>query len=392
MKILQVCHSFSPCFEAGGVVRVVYELSKKLAQNGYEIVVYTTDGCVKRLNVRTNYPVNQDGIQIYYFKNLSNLLRVKLKIATPYYIFNTAREIKNFDIIHIHEHRTILAVIIHHYAKKYNIPYVLEPQGSILRLNGKEKFKKMFDVLIGNKIISDAYKVIAGTEMELEELQIMGVPNNKKALILPGYNVNSFSVLPKRGQLREKYQIKERNIILFLGRIDEIKGVDFLIRSFAELVHSRSDVFLVIAGPDSSYKSVMENLVAELNLSSKVLFTGYLDGEEKLSAYVDADIFAQLSRYERFCGSPFEATMCNIPVITTKDTGCGEFIKKMDFGYTVIYGDLIGLNNTIKKILNDPHESKLKTERCKNFIQQNLDMEKKWEEYIKLYQDAIKGV
>jgi len=250
----------------------------------------------------------------------------------------------------------------------------------------------MFDALIGNQIIRDAYKLIAGTEMEFEEQQTMGVPSNKITVILPGYDLTLFNDLPLFGQFRTKYQIRDKNIILFLGRIDEIKGLDFLIRSFSKLIHSRNDIILVIAGPDSFYKSTLENLVSELNLSSKVLFAGFLDGKDKLSAYVDANIFVQLSRYERFCGSPFEAIMCDTPVITTTNTGCGDFIKKMNFGYTVDYDDISGLNNTIEEILNHSHDAKIKTEQCKQYIKSNLKMEKKLDEYIKLYQDAISGV
>ena len=56
MKILNVTHSFIPCYDAGGVVRVVYDLSKELINQGHDVTVYTTDGCNKRLNVKKNKP------------------------------------------------------------------------------------------------------------------------------------------------------------------------------------------------------------------------------------------------------------------------------------------------------------------------------------------------
>ena len=48
------------------------------------MTVYTTDGCTKRLDVQLNSPVELDGIRVYYFRNISNWLRMKLKLATPY--------------------------------------------------------------------------------------------------------------------------------------------------------------------------------------------------------------------------------------------------------------------------------------------------------------------
>ena len=87
MNILQVSQSFYPCFDAGGVVRVVYEISKELTAKGHNVTVYTTDGCTKRLKVEKNIPVPVEGIKVYYFSNLSNKLKIKLKITTPYHLF-----------------------------------------------------------------------------------------------------------------------------------------------------------------------------------------------------------------------------------------------------------------------------------------------------------------
>jgi glycogen synthase len=109
MNILQISQSFYPCFDSGGVVRAVYEISKELVAQGHDVTVYTTDGCTKRLDVEKNEIVTLDGIKVYYFSNLSNKLKIRLKVATPYHLFKIIRSvIKNFDIIHIHEHCSLL--------------------------------------------------------------------------------------------------------------------------------------------------------------------------------------------------------------------------------------------------------------------------------------------
>ena len=132
LKILQVSNSFYPCFDAGGVVRVVYDISKELLARGHEVTVYTTDGCTKRLNVEKNNAVDVDGIKVYYFRNLSNIISNKLKIATPYHLLRIVkRDVRNFDVIHIHEHRTFLGVLVYYYAKKYDVPYIVEAHGSL---------------------------------------------------------------------------------------------------------------------------------------------------------------------------------------------------------------------------------------------------------------------
>ena len=393
MKILQVTNFFKPSWESGGPARVAYGISKKLIERGHEVTVYTTDGFKSRLNVEKNKPVDVDGIRTYYFRNLSSHLARTMVLSIPYYSPIVARrELRDFDVIHIHEYRMVLAVVIRHYAKKYGVPYVIDPHGSVAPYTQKgRRFKNIVGQLFGYRILKDAYKVIAGTEMEIYEQKSMGVGDEKIVLILPGYDVSYFSDLPDPGQFREKFGIKEKKIILFLARIHKIKGIDFLVKSFSELIRNRDDIVLVIAGPDDGYKPTIKRLISELNISSNVLFTGVLDGKEKLSAYVDATMFIQPSKYERFCGSPFEAILCNTPIIVTKNTGCGDFVHKEDMGYTVDYGNVNELRNTMEEILNNLPEAHIKTQRCKQYIRSNLTWEKKIEKYEKLYQSAMEG-
>lgn len=389
MRILHVCHVFKPLWDSGGMARVVYEISKHLVERGHEVTVYTTNWSHYKVNIEANKPVYLEGMKIYYFENLRKYFPKKNPPPVPYHLpFIARKEVKDFDVIHIHGHRTLLEVILHHYAKKYGIPYIIDPQGSILRRE-KTTLKKIFDVFFGYRILRDAYKVIAGTEREMNEEMAMGVDKKQIAIIPPGYDISSFLNIPDEGTFRNMFNIKEKNIILFLARINKIKGIDFLIKSFYELIRDRDDATLVIAGPDDGYMPVVEELIRDLNISNKVIFTGTLCGEKKLSAYADATVFVQPSRYERFCGSPFEAILCNTPIIVTKNTGCGDFVEKMDIGYTVEFDDIIGLKSSIEKILDDPYDVHRKTQKGIQYIKKNLTIKKQVERYEELYQRAM---
>jgi len=119
MRILQVTQFFKPMWEAGGVVRVAYEISKHLKERGHEVTVYTTNRCSRPTNIETNKSIDVEGMKVYYFENLRKYFSLGTLKVIPYYLpFIARKQIKEFDIIHIHEHRTILAVIVHHYAKK----------------------------------------------------------------------------------------------------------------------------------------------------------------------------------------------------------------------------------------------------------------------------------
>ena len=374
MNILQVSQSFYPCFDAGGVVRVVYEISKELAAKGHNVTVYTTDGCTKRLKVEKNVPIPVEGIKVYYFSNLSNKLKIKLKITTPYHLFKIIKkEIKNYDIIHIHEHRTILAVIVHHYAKKNNIPYIIQAHGYVLPFYQKTILKKIFDKLWGNKILNDASKAIALTNTELEQYTKMGVKEEKIVIIPNGINFSEYENLPKKGEFRKKFGIKDdEKIILYLGRINKIKGLDILMEAFSDIITDLKKVKLVIVGPDDGFLKSLKKMSFELGLNEKVLFTGPLYKENKLEAYLDAYVYVLPSVYEAFPNTVIESCACGSPVIITKSCGISDIIK--DNVGCVVEHDTDSLKYALNYILKNEKFRNNLSDNCKSFVQSQIDL------------------
>lgn len=380
MRILQAFDMFS-LPHGGGTVALVYQLSNTLMQRGHEVVIYTSDFELDR-----EYINSLQGVMVCPFHCWSSLARFYL---IPGMIWETKRNLNDFDIIHQHCHRSFQNIVIHHYAKKYGIPYVLDAHGSTPRA-GKKRLKWLFDVTFGYKILRDASRVIAETEVGVNEYKELSVNPNKIVLITPPFAIDEFSHLPPPDTFRRKYKIKEKHIILFLGRIHWIKGIDFLVESFYELIQDKNDVILVIVGSDDGYKSTLVELIAKLNLSDKVLFTGFLSGDDKLSALVDADMLVQTSRYEQGTGVPFEAVLCNTPIIVSKNTGSSENVSRIDAGYLIEFGNKYVLKDSMQKILDDPTEALDKTQKAKEYIVKNLSLKKNIKKYENIYIDCIK--
>ena len=191
-------------------------------------------------------------------------------------------------------------------------------------------------------------------------------------------------------KFKDKFDVKEKHMIVFLGRINWIKGLDYLVESFHELAQYRKDVLLVIIGPDDGYRATLEDLIRKLDLEEKVLFTGFVSREDKLSALVDADVVVQTSRYEEGAWAPFEAVLCETPIIVSANTGAGEDVKRIDAGYLVEFGNKKDLCDKVQYVLNNPDIAIEKAKRAKNFIENNMSMRKRIHEYEELYETCIK--
>ncbi|MDO8716335.1 MAG: glycosyltransferase [Dehalococcoidales bacterium] len=374
MKILEVTNLFAPVH--GGAAEAPYQLCKHLAKRGHDVTLYTSD-----FKLSQEYITPIPEVKVRAFKTWLNIANLHV---TPG-IIKVRKEIKHFDVIHVHNYRTFQNIVICYYAKKYGVPYVLQSHGGVLPIVQKQGLKRIYDTLVGYKILKSAGKVIAGNETEVGEYEKMGVDRSRIVVIPPLYNTEEFSHLPAPGQFRQKYNIKEKHIILFLGRIHQIKGMDFLVDAFHRLSQQREDIFLAIVGPDSGYKSILEKQITRLGLSGKVLFTGLLGGVDKLSALVDATMLVQTSIYERGPGSPFEAILCGTPIIITRDTGAGETVRKLDAGYLVEYGNIPVLADLMRKVIDAPVDIKNKTEAAKQYIIAKLSWQNGVEEFEKLY-------
>lgn len=355
MKILHVVPTFYPCLAAGGVVNAVYQLARKQVQKGNDVSVFTTDSCKEPMNLEKRYDVNVDGVKTYYFKNLSNFLKNKLTIDTPYALPSKLRkEIKNYDIIHIHEHRHSLAIATSHYAIKNNIPYVLQAHGSVLPFFQKEKMKEIFDKMWGFKILHNASKVFALTEIEKEQYLKMGVKEENIEIVPLGINLEEYNDLPPKGNFRQKHNINDEDkLLLFVGRIHKIKGLDLLIESFALLNDIESlSLKLVIVGPDDGFLDELKKFMKKFDINQdKVIITGPLYDEDKKEAIVDCDIFIMPSQYESFTTSGLEAMACGKPLILTKNNHIHTWVNE-NLGLSCEY-EKEDLSNKIKKLLKN---------------------------------------
>lgn len=355
MKILQIIPYFNP--RRGGDVNVCYHLSKHLVKRGHDVTIFTTD-----FEFDETYANSLTDVCIVPFHCSAN---IALFLYTPQMKKRLRKEIKNFDIIHLHDFRTYQNALVHRYAKIYGVPYILQAHGDIPILKEKKSLKKVYDVIWGKNIIKDASKTFALNQTEVNQYRQCGVKSSDIEIVPNGIDVSEYDDLPPYGTFRCKHRIKDNvKIILYVGRIHESKGIKLLIEAFADLTKKMNNVYLVLIGPDEGYQQNLSFLITKLAIRDKILFTGFVNVREKKSAFVDSDVFVT----PRFYGFPItflEACICGIPIITTNS---GDKIDWIDnnVGYVVDYSKDT-LQYVISKILND-EELKRKFAQKGNYL------------------------
>ena len=378
MKIGFITPFFSPV--AGGSAKGPYYLAKYLVKKGHEVFIFTS-------NFGRNLAKFPDEKDLAIIES-----KIELKMFNLFYTSSLRSELESsnkLDILHLHNFRTYQNYVAYSYAKRTNTPYILQAHGSIPRI-GKKELKWLYDVFFGYRLLRDASKVIALTQVETDQYRHMGVSEEKIAIIPNGIDLSEYAELPPKGSFKKKFNIPEdRKIILYLGRIHKTKGIDLLVRAYAHLKNEMRcrDVVLVIAGPDDGYLSEAKALANSLGVYNSVMFTGFISSEDKLMALVDAEVFVTPSFY----GFPItflEACSVGTPLVTTSLGNTLEWIDR-NVGY-VAQPTPRDLAEAIYRIISDDELRRRFSKNCIEIVNSEFSIEKVVRKLEKVYEEAVR--
>jgi glycosyltransferase involved in cell wall biosynthesis len=175
--------------------------------------------------------------------------------------------------------------------------------------------KKLSFQILEKRILANAAAIHYTSEQELAEAGELGV--HGKALMIP--NVVDLPL----DEARVSPAVPEgRKVILFLSRFDRKKGIDLLLEAFAGVRRRYPEAVLVLAGSGDHDLVTRLRLEAErLDIADHVVWTGFLTGEAKWTAYRTADVFALPSYSENFGIAALEAMACGCPVVLSDQVG-----------------------------------------------------------------------
>lgn len=377
MNILQVIPYFT--FSRGGDVNVCYNISKQFCQMGHDVTILTTTFEYDKED--TDNIANLSMAPIEYKFNLA------LFIYSPKINKWLSENIQKYDIIHLHELRSYQNNIVIKYAEKYGIPYVLQPHASTPKHVNKSFIKNAYDLFYGNRIMQNAAVTLAVSEEEAYYDKLMNAKEVK--VLYNGMNISEYDNLPEKGTFKEKLNIN-KPYILYLGRLDELKGINHLIEAFNLLPEEFSEYDLVIAGKINDYKKELDMLIEKYGLEDKVIFTDFIAEEDKISVYHDAELFINCVKYMGGVSlTVFESILADTPVIVTPESG--EIVEKINAGTIVEYGDAISLKDEMIKSLTDNEMTRIQLENGQRFIRENLEWKTVSDKIIHIYEKVING-
>jgi len=350
MKILFVQNRFYPAI--GGAERHTYLLSKYLAKKGHEVTVYTTTSLSKddvlsialsppffvKPKTKTNLP-KEEFIEIFTVKRFDMRLRFWSFNWIPEMFKKLKATAHEFDIIHAHGYHISSSLAGCYYAKKCKKPFILTAHDLIipddLSLDAK-LLKRAYDKTFGKFLLKNSTKLIALTEDHIQQYTERGGEPGKIRIIPNAIELDKYKNKNSNQNTLDKYGIdKKDKVLLFVGRIDEYKGVQDIIEALPAISAEYTDIKLVVVGRDYGYKGELEKLRDKLNVRDKVIFAGSVPEKELIELYRRADIFILPSRMEGFGIVLLEAMASGILCIAYSIPSVRKVIKNNENGVLV---------------------------------------------------------
>jgi len=376
MNILNINSLLNPVIGGGAAERTI-QMSRYLSfETGINVSILTLD-----LDLTSKIYDNLEGV------NIEKIPCLNKRFFFPA-IFDRAisRNIKNADIVHLMGHWTIINAVSFFWIKKYKKPYVVCPAGALPIFGRSKVLKRLYNYFGGKLCIQNADVNIAISEDEFSHFKDYGV-DEKKIILLPnGVEPNLYKYINDK-HVREKFELGESPFLLFVGRLNLIKGPDLLLEAFSKITKDYSNYLLIYAGNDDGLKPILKELVKKFELEKKVKFIGFVQDELKSELYHAADLLVIPSRLEAMSIVVLESAIAGTPVLMTNTCGLNEMTGEN--GAFAVSPDVSSLVEGLRVMLSKPNELDLRGIKIKRYVENSFSWSSIVKKYVKMYEDII---
>lgn len=351
MRVLQVVPGISPKFGGPSVANT--SLARSLNAHGVDTTLITTDADPEApLQVPLGLEHEKDGAKYIYEHARTTLGRWSWSPGMT----KRLREITSaYDIVHIHWIFNHACFAAGSAARSAGVPYVVQPNGSLdPRLWRKNRhIKNIYVNTAGKALLQQASAIIFTSEAERDQAVVK--PTGDSWIVPVGLDLATYTDLPAPGAFRRAFGIVDP-FLLFLGRLSPQKGLDLLVSAFAAVKQRHPALKLVIAGPDPDDRArSLRQLAKASGLEEDILFPGMLTHEQKLAAFIDAELFVLPSVSENFGAVATEALLCETPVLVSTGVNIHPEIAAAGAGI-VVRRTVESIASGIENALSDPEK------------------------------------
>jgi len=268
---------------------------------------------------------------------------------------------ERFDIIHAHDWLSFLAGIE---AKKVSgKPLILHVHATEFdRTGGQGVNSNVYDIEKYSMEYAD--HIIAVSNFTKDQIvRHYGIVPEKISVVHNGIDPDFRSdVAPRLHKLKEQ----KNKIVLFVGRITIQKGPEYFVRAAKKVLEYYPKALFIVSGSGDMERQMMTE-AASLGVSDKVIFTGFLRGDDLIALYQAADLFVMPSVSEPFGITPLESIVNGTPVIVSKQSGVSEVLShalKVDFWDTdELANKIVSVleNDSLKETLKKNGDEEVKT-------------------------------
>jgi len=339
----------------GGMSVYIRELAHELGRRGHLVDVYT----------RIHEPAHDEIAEIGQNVRLIHLKAGEKeieKLAIYYYLDDFAHNLENFrkqngpryDLIH--SHYWLSGLTGKRLQQWWGIPHVMgfHTLGAVKNAIGIGEGEPDLRINAEKELVRDCHRIIASTMKGKKDLIDYYDASPETISVIPcGVNLDLFRPIG-RETARCYLGLKEERIILFVGRIIPLKGIDNLLKAMTYL-ERKEGIKLVVIGGDEHCKTEVErlkDLSRSLKIQESVIFLGLVKQEILPFFYSAANLCVVPSYYESFGLVVLESLACGTPVVATRVGGAESVIRHGETGYVVRNNDSCHLADKIALFLS----------------------------------------
>lgn len=372
MRILHVIPSISP--SRGGPSTLVKQLAEAQAKAGVEVTVATTDddGPGRRWSPSARSE-QREGVLYRIFPRQLGFYSISLPMARW---FN--RNLRRFDAVHIHSLFSFPAVSAARAAIRNRVPFVVRPLGTLNAWglgNRRPWLKRLSLRFVETPILEGARAVHFTSDQEREEAARLAIEH--RPVVIPN---PVESAPPPTGE-------RDRDMVLFLGRIHRVKGLDLLLPAMAEVIRQRPSTRLVIAGDGDPQLTADLHLAArELGIADHIEWLGAVSGPRKQRLFATAGLFVLPSYSENFGIAAGEALAAGVPLVVSNRVAIHREVTRAGAGL-VVPCETMALAHAVERMLGDDDFARHCAEAGQRLAAERYSTAAVTSELIRLYQE-----